>query len=86
MKDHKKEKHDNITEEIKSEGEVVGADTEQTNATASEKDQEGEKGQTGQNGIKEVALMNNYLLHLPPLYKPENLISERCLAQYPISC
>ncbi|HNW49270.1 MAG TPA: nucleotide exchange factor GrpE [Bacteroidales bacterium] len=44
MKDHKKEKHDNITEEIKSEGEVAGADTEQTNATASEKDHEGEKG------------------------------------------
>ena len=44
MKDHKNEKHDNVTEEIKSEGEVVGDDTEHNNATGSEKDHEGETG------------------------------------------
>ena len=44
MKDHKKDKHDNITEEIKSEGEVVGADTEKTNSAEGEKDHENVKG------------------------------------------
>jgi len=44
MKDHKNEKHDNVTEEIKSEGEVVGADTEKTNAAEGEKDHENVKG------------------------------------------
>jgi len=44
MKDHKNEKHDNVTEEIKSEGEVVGAGTEQTNAPEGEKDLESVKG------------------------------------------
>jgi molecular chaperone GrpE len=44
MKDHKNEKHDNVTEEIKSEGEVVGVDTEQTNAAEEEKDHENVKG------------------------------------------
>jgi molecular chaperone GrpE len=43
MKDHKKEKHDEVTEEIKSGEEVVGADTEQTNATEGEKDHESAK-------------------------------------------
>jgi molecular chaperone GrpE len=43
MKDHKNEKHDNVTEEIKSEGEVVGADTEKTNSAEGEKDHENVK-------------------------------------------